>query len=62
MMLMGERLSEFEAEEVMAEIDVDASGSIQAAELMDKLKQFGVGFLLFMYVNPMNNNCLLFRT
>jgi Ca2+-binding EF-hand superfamily protein len=38
----GQILTGFEVTEVMAEIDVDASGVIDAAEFQDKLKQFSV--------------------
>eukprot|EP01052_Picozoa_sp_SAG31_P066742 SAG31_NODE_25532_length_459_cov_1.391667_1_plen_123_part_01 len=37
---VGIKLSEFETQEVMAEIDLDAGGDIDCAEMMDKLKQF----------------------
>eukprot|EP01050_Picozoa_sp_SAG11_P003982 SAG11_NODE_241_length_11781_cov_8.401900_8_plen_196_part_00 len=38
---MGLRLSIFQITEVMAEIDMNGSGSVDATEFMDKLKQFG---------------------
>ena len=34
-------ISELQVDEVMSELDIDGSGTIEASEFMDKLKQFG---------------------
>jgi Ca2+-binding EF-hand superfamily protein len=38
---MGQHLTDFEVDEVMAEIDVDGSGQVDSAEFQDKLHAFG---------------------